>query len=281
MKLDNVVMAVPSLSTCLALCSSLNSKTLMIIENWSRKYSAPDDIISIIILHTKTSKVYSTTNVPGSGHPKDYQLPNKNGWNEVQFFNDKNVIKIVRGDTHTLFLEENGNVWGCGCAEDGGLGIGDLSSDYVYIPIEITYFRENGIFIKDIACGAEHSLAVSVDGNIYSWGNTGIGQCGHGKDNTYVSSYIYVPRLILALSQYKVEIIKCGYYHSYCKTVCGKYYLWGSNSDLECRLDDQRISAVYLPYRIDLVLKEKHNIKKIIDIYPGYYNTKIMVQFND
>ena len=34
---------------------------------------------------------------------------------------------------------------------------------------------------------------------------------------------------------------------------------------------------IYIPHRIDKIIKEKCNAKSIIDVIPGYYNTKITV----
>ena len=39
---------------------------------------------------------------------------NDNGWNKVDFFEDKTIVKIELGAVHTIFLEDNGTVWSCG-----------------------------------------------------------------------------------------------------------------------------------------------------------------------
>ena len=53
----------------------------------------------------------------------------------------------------------------------------------------------SGHFIEDIAVGAEHTLAVSSDGDVFAWGNNVDGQLGLGNTNT-----VRTPQLITTLS---------------------------------------------------------------------------------
>ena len=282
--LKDVIDAKATSYLCIALCSSNNDILCQIIQNWSRLYSVPDDVTSVIIMFSKTTTIYSTTNSPGSGHPKNYELPNKNGWNEVEFFNDKNVIKIDAGYYHTLFLDDTGNVYACGkSASDGRLGIGDvthledddeelISSKVVNIPLKIKYFEDNGIRIVDIACGSDHNLALDVNGRIYSWGWNEHGQCGDGK----MENEILEPKLIESLKGYRINLIRCGYCHSYCRSECGKHFIWGNNTYGGCMVKDEEM--VLLPYRVDGLIKEQCGDCEIVELLPGYYNTKVIVE---
>lgn len=53
----------------------------------------------------------------------------------------------------------------------------------------------SGHFIEDIAVGAEHTLAVTSDGDVFGWGNNADGQLGLGHTNT-----VRTPQLITSLS---------------------------------------------------------------------------------
>ena len=186
---------------------------------------------------------------------------------------------------HTLFLDANGMVYACGNAITGRLGIGDIEHEkwaeqYIHTPQIIPYFMDNKIKIVDIACGDKHTLALDKDGNVYSWGYQYNGACGHGESE---ERHAYVPEKIERVKDYIVDVIKCGHEHSYCRTVCGKHYLFGSNTDLKSSLNLAGASGwddgdVMEPFRIDLLLKDEHNIKEIIEVHPGYYNTKLIVQ---
>ena len=37
--------------------------------------------------------------------------------------------------------------------------------------------------IIDVKCGAAHNVALDINGDVYSWGHNGHGQCGHGTDD--------------------------------------------------------------------------------------------------
>lgn len=44
---------------------------------------------------------------------------------EIEFFNDKEIVNIVGGDEHTLALTSDGKVYGFGRNDDGTLGLGE------------------------------------------------------------------------------------------------------------------------------------------------------------
>ncbi|XP_026548213.1 probable E3 ubiquitin-protein ligase HERC6, partial [Notechis scutatus] len=76
-----------------------------------------------------------------------------------------------------------------------------------------------------ISCGKEHSLAISSQGKVFSWGAGGFGQLGTGKlkDSS-------TPKKIDALSKYNVIQVACGHYHSIALTKDGRVFSWGHNS---------------------------------------------------
>eukprot|EP01084_Bolivina_argentea_P149255 260750_1 len=265
-EVKNVIDAEPGYGSTV-LCS--NKHHLTVITFWSRTYNLPKDIRYIMTLFVGyKNSVYSTTKKLGSGHPKDQELKNKFGWNEVEIFNDKHIVKIATGLSHTLFLEDTGIIWCCGQEWNGNLGLGE--EDDVDVPIKIKYFVENNIMIKDIQCGFAHSLALDVNGNVYCWGYNIYGQCGDGTIEN-----VLTPKVIHFFNDYVVDIIRCGHSHSCVKTKCGKYFLFGDNDHSECISLDSR-SKIPSPHRIDVILADKYNIKAIIDVVPGHDNTTII-----
>ncbi len=84
------------------------------------------------------------------------------------------------------------------------------------------------------------------------------------------------PKLIESIEEYVVNCIDCGYGHSHIGTECGKHYMFGSNDDGECcTLTEER--HIILPYRVDEIIKIQCKAKEIIQIIPGFYNTKLFV----
>lgn len=105
-----------------------------------------------------------------------------------------NVRRVVCGANHTLALKNDGTVWAWGRNTNGQLGIGSITSKSV--PTKITWFSERNIFIVGIAAGSSHSLAISSNGNVYSWGLADNGRLGNGNtsgNQTSPTTVTYFP----------------------------------------------------------------------------------------
>ncbi|CAG8542011.1 19015_t:CDS:2, partial [Gigaspora rosea] len=102
---------------------------------------------------------------------------------KVDFFKDKpKVRQIAAGEHHSLVLLEDGSIYSFGRADYGQLGIGDALDRYeddeqmkikrqkigqkVVKPIKIKKLA----LCQFIAAGDHHSIAVSNDGKLYTWG---------------------------------------------------------------------------------------------------------------
>ena len=255
----------------IVLCRSNNKQTGMILNYWFRllRLPVPDDFTFVIMTFSKFSKVY-TNAYRGHALGAAYDAYHRLGWKEIESLSDKDIVQIVAGAGYSLYLGSDGIVYGCGCNDVGELGNGDKNE--VYIPKEIKYFKENNINIIDIATGYGHSLALDSDNNIYSWGYNSDGQCGDGCNENLI-----VPKIIESLKEYKIDLIRCGYLMSYCRSICGKHFIWGSNTYNECLTYDGK-KTVCTPYRIDNIIKDKCDTTRIIDIYPGRDSTKIICE---
>ena len=162
----------------------------------------------------------------------------------------------------SLFLEDNGVLWCCGCNQKR-LWYDTTNQRYVprdwrkthkntvSLPIPIKYFVVNKIRIADISCGGWHTLAIDEHYRLFSWGNNSWAQCG-----LRVSFDDLNPGLIEYFESMKIDKIDCGYYHSFCRTLDGKHYLFGKNLDNECLKDDGGQYAD-IPFQIDDIIYEK------------------------
>ncbi|CEF97508.1 Regulator of chromosome condensation, RCC1 [Ostreococcus tauri] len=143
---------------------------------------------------------------------------------------DVEVVRVAAGNNHTLCVDVDGGVWAFGKNEGGQLGTGlDLDG---FQPRRIETLGLEGKIV-DVACGAEHSLALSEDGRVYSWGTSADGVLGHGSE-TWNEGWFYrtaktvaKPRLLRALSETKVRSIAAGHMHSACVDERGELFTWG------------------------------------------------------
>ena len=100
---------------------------------------------------------------------------------EITFFNGINIIQIVGGVHHTIFLTNDGKVYSCGANNDGQLGLGYASDTGEIIIQEITYFSTNDINITNVECGEKHTIFVASNGKVYGCGFNSSGQLGLGN----------------------------------------------------------------------------------------------------
>lgn len=88
-------------------------------------------------------------------------------------------------------------------------------------PIGIPFFSINRITIAKIACGAQHSLALSTLGKVYSWGSPDEGALGRPKGlGGKFPAIVDIP--------HNVDMISCGDAHSVAvNSLNGLVYTWG------------------------------------------------------
>jgi len=94
---------------------------------------------------------------------------------------------IAVGDSHSLAIAENGDLYAWGLNTNGRLGLGHTSTG----PTIPTYVGADNRKYQSIAAGREQSLAISTSGHLYSWGNGGAGRLGLGDtDDRYVPTLV-------------------------------------------------------------------------------------------
>lgn len=108
------------------------------------------------------------------------------------------------GNGFTIFLNNNGNMFSVGNGRSGCLGHGDWrtityprligTGNYNLLLIR-EYLKEkknnnsyyldqfNSIHITQISCGENHVMAVSTNGELYSWGSGRDGKLGLGDED--------------------------------------------------------------------------------------------------
>ena len=105
---------------------------------------------------------------------------------------NKKVVDIALGEYHSVALTEDGSVytWGYGgkkgffnwmyTQEIGALGHGDVEPTFT--PKKVQWFVDNDIKIKSIAAGNYHSVAISENNDMYTWGRGLYGVLGNGSN---------------------------------------------------------------------------------------------------
>ncbi|XP_060677251.1 probable E3 ubiquitin-protein ligase HERC1 isoform X1 [Hemiscyllium ocellatum] len=133
-----------------------------------------------------------------------------------------NAQTIEAGQYCTFAISEDGSVKACGKGSYGRLGLGDSNNQSA--PKKLTFEPHRSIRKISSSKGSDgHTLAVTAEGDIFSWGDGDYGKLGHG--NSATQKY---PKLIQGPLLGKIVVcVSAGYRHSASVTSDGELYTWG------------------------------------------------------
>ncbi|XP_027937629.1 PH, RCC1 and FYVE domains-containing protein 1-like [Vigna unguiculata] len=145
------------------------------------------------------------------------------------------VNQIGPGVRHIALVTRQGEVFTWGEDSGGRLGHGfekDFGRPHLVDSLAITN-------VSFVACGEYHSCAVSVSGDLFTWGDAtnSSGLLGHGSDVNYC-----IPKRVSGtLEGHQVVSVACGAWHSALATTLGKLFTFGDgrfgvlgHGDREC-----------------------------------------------
>lgn len=92
------------------------------------------------------------------------------------------IIKVECSSSFTIALSSQGYLYSWGLGKSGSLGLGETSYSETPVRIEKLHGDRPCVNMTDISSGSSHSLAVDIDGRIYSWGNGQGGRLGHNQE---------------------------------------------------------------------------------------------------
>ena len=181
------------------------------------------------------------------------------------------VSHIAAGGNHSLLIVSGGVLFAAGCGSHGQLGRGGRSD--AKAPCLVRSLSR--VPIVKVAAGAEHSLAVSVDGHAFAWGRGREGQLGllggsesdsvagmtgaESGPSTYVrtregGSDALTPRLVATLAsrgpRARVVHVAAGGRHSLFLTVSGSVFACGENTAGQCGLGHR--DNVFVPTQVSV-----------------------------
>jgi RCC1 and BTB domain-containing protein len=116
---------------------------------------------------------YNTDGEIGCGNTAHQLTPIK-----INGFDGKKIASIACGGGHSLALTESGSVYSWGWNPYGQLGVGNYKNEL--IPVKI--ILNDSQIVKTITCGYDHSLLLTIDGDVYAFGENRFGELGNGTN---------------------------------------------------------------------------------------------------
>jgi alpha-tubulin suppressor-like RCC1 family protein len=145
---------------------------------------------------------------------------------------NKKCVQISLGGQHGLAVTDKGHVIAWGCNSNGQLASGD-KKDHRSKSIGVTALK--GRYIQVLA-GFCHSMALSVSGSLFLWGDNIVTQLG--MDISQISKtkrYLTTPVKNEFFGSSVVQVYtNCTSYHSFVKLCTGEMYAMGSNYNNQC-----------------------------------------------
>jgi len=133
------------------------------------------------------------------------------------------VVLVAAGGEHTVAVTIKGELWVCGHGGFGQLGLGDRVNRLAptLVGAEAVF---GGSEVLTIACGGAHSLAVTKDGTLWTFGEGEYGELGHNDRKDRL-----VPTRIDTQHFGNGNIVSAaaGRRHSAAVTNQGALYTWG------------------------------------------------------
>lgn len=134
------------------------------------------------------------------------------------------VQSVACGNKHAILVTKQGEAFSWGEEAEGRLGHG-VETDLSYPKLIDTLI---GMDIKMVACGDYHTCALTLSGDLYTWGdgchNSGL--LGHRREVSH-----WIPKKISGLfDTLRVSYVSCGPWHTALITSAGQLFSFGDGT---------------------------------------------------
>ena len=159
----------------------------------------------------------------GLGHNKDVSLP-------TPIPNLPKIKMISCGSYFTVCVDDEGFIWSFGQNSSGQLGTGNTTN--FNVPQKL---QDISTPVHSVSCGAQHTLIITTDSNLWSCGANDYGQlCLVNQQNQMKPQKTSFPN---------ITKISTGNFHSLFQNIKGEIFSCGYNRHGECGLGHLKASS--------------------------------------
>ena len=183
------------------------------------------------------------------------------------------ATRVAAGGAHSHVVTAGHRVFSFGSNEFGQLGYG-LNADNQTLwgsaaPLEVTPrfgHAPDLLNVTMIAAGAAHSIALTADGRVFTWGSNAHGQLGRNETwGVYYNRSSIVPVDVTAQFPEEIRRVAAGADFCYALSNASRVYAWGRNDfgqlatgDTEDRLGPTDVTAAFPEPIADVAAGESH-----------------------
>lgn len=132
------------------------------------------------------------------------------------------TVRVSCGVDHTLVITDKGTVFAWGLGAFGNLGVDSTRDSFMPEQVHLP----NDFWACMVAAGAKHSMALSTNGEVYSWGHGGNGRLGQGAE----CAASLVPQKVEMPGGAATKWIAAGEAHSASLDAAAVVHCWGAGS---------------------------------------------------
>mmetsp|Transcript_62014 Transcript_62014/g.134478 ORF Transcript_62014/g.134478 Transcript_62014/m.134478 type:complete len:435 (+) Transcript_62014:53-1357(+) len=164
------------------------------------------------------------------------------------------VLQLAMGGYHSAAITEGGALWTWGWGGSfwyGAGGLGHGSREIAEAPTLVRPFVEMGQEIVQVACGAQHTLVLTSEGQLYSAGKGDFGRLGRGDTRDAVEfeevEYFSQSNDSVLAPDEETEIIKVGAGNNFSAALSrsGELWVWGRNDYGQLGLGEEAMGDMY------------------------------------
>lgn len=158
-----------------------------------------------------------------------HKTPDKDAWKLIEVpLRDiaSPVMTVGCGDKHMLLVTESGVVYMAGdnCCGQLGNGRKDIKRSKDFNPV--MFPTGPPPVISKVGCGPYHTVVVSTEGKVLTWGGGAYGRLGHNNTET-----MWAPKQIRNFGGTQVVSVAVGQFQTGAVTEGGELYMCGGNQD--------------------------------------------------
>ncbi|XP_015760030.1 PREDICTED: X-linked retinitis pigmentosa GTPase regulator-like isoform X1 [Acropora digitifera] len=147
------------------------------------------------------------------------------------------AVAVACGYYHMAVVSEDGSLFTCGENESGKLGLDDSKLG------DTSHLQKVNIneHVISVACGGNHTAAVTTCGKLFTFGQGDHGQLGHGSLCLECDS----PKQVARLETIRVKHVTCGESHTAVITKHGNLYTCGDGRHGKLGMGEESFSNLF------------------------------------